>query len=200
MNKLKLLDLPYQIDYLEPAISSQQLSIHHDKHHANYVAKANELMEQLAESDERPGLDFGGVYKKLAFNVSGDYLHNLYWESLGKEGTVTSEIEKILATGFKNFRAFVSQMKQTALSIEGSGWAALSYNGTNQSLTLLQIQNHSLNIIPEARILLVLDMWEHAYYLDYKNDKEKYFDNAFNIINWQKVLERYKAVMAVESV
>jgi Fe-Mn family superoxide dismutase len=193
-NYLELLPLPYSPDELEPFISRQQLSLHHDKHHAAYVNKANDLLRQIeATRQDGDDFDFNSIAKKMSFNFSGDTLHNLFWRNLQKSVWENRPYDKVISeieANFGSFERFQSEFTELAISIEGSGWAALAFEAKTRRLILLVIQNHNLNYLASANFLLVLDMWEHAYYLDYKSDKSKYANNFWQLVNWKTVSER----------
>lgn len=185
-----LMELPYSYAALEPVLSEEQVKIHYDKHHKVYVDRANEL---LLKVDDNNNLDYGVVYKKLAFNISGALLHNMYWQNMSpsiENNTPNGEISGKICENFGHFEKFQAIFEEVATSIEGNGWAALIYCSKTDRLLLEQIQNHSLNIIPGFKTLLVLDMWEHAYYIDYKNEKKKYVQNFWSLVNWSEVNDR----------
>jgi len=182
-NMYSLPKLPYGYKDLEPYISEEQLFIHHTKHHKGYVDKANSLLDK-------------GVSKPLSFNLAGHILHSLFWENMRKEsgdpeGRIKEEIEK----NFGNIENFKKLFSETAVSAEGSAWAVLVYEKFSGKLLLEQIEKHNLFLYPESKILLILDVWEHAYYLDYKNEKAKFVENFWNIANWDKAGERLESAM-----
>ena len=179
--------LPYGYNGLAPYLSQEQLTLHHDKHHQAYIDGANAIYEK------KPGTK----KEKLSFFLGGHILHSLLWENLMPakdfleiKGPIKEAIEK----EFGNFDNFKTEFTQMASTIEGSGWAALAYEKEAEKLILLQIEKHNVNLAPNVTILLVLDMWEHAYYLDYKNEKAKYIEGFWSVVNWEKVQERFAAV------
>jgi len=185
--------LPYEYDYLEPILSSEQIHLHQDKHHKAYVEKANEILEKLDKEKGNAVPDLTCTYKKLTFNVGGIILHDLYFDSMRNPngGEPEGELAKKLEEEFGSFDGFKKQFLAVATTIEGSGWAALFYCKMTDRLLIAPIQNHNLNIYPMFKIILVLDMWEHAYYVDYKNDKKKYAEGFWQIVDWDKVGERF---------
>jgi len=196
-NHYLLPNLRYLYNSLEPYISEDLLKIHHQKHHQAYVDGANKILENLKNS--RSGglnLDMKSVLKALSFNVGGHVLHTLFWENLisgdGNIKTPEGEVSELINLEFGSFDNFKNEFSQTALSVEGSGWAALVFDTDLKSLMIMQIEKHSNNTYPEARILMVLDVFEHAYYLDYKNDRAKFIDNFWYIVNWNEVNNRLK--------
>jgi Fe-Mn family superoxide dismutase len=192
MEKYKLQPLPYDYKDLEPYISAEVLTLHHDKHHAAYVNAANALLDKIADARKNnTELDYKSVLKALSFNVGGHILHEMFWENMAPFGTAqgkpAGKILKALEKEFGSFERFKTEFSETAKSVEGSGWAVLS-----KDLAIMQIEKHNVNIIPEAQIILVLDVWEHAYYLDYKNDRAKFIENWWNIVNWKEVEKRFQ--------
>ncbi|NOQ68330.1 superoxide dismutase [Patescibacteria group bacterium] len=193
----KLLDLPYDYDALVPYISEDQLRIHHQKHHAGYVVGVNMAFKKLDKArSENTDLDMRSTLKDLSFNIGGYLLHSLFWNNLSpandKERGPSGKLLDIINDEFGSFETFQKEFTQTALSVEGSGWAALAYCKCTKRPLLMQIEKHNTNIYPAFKFLLVLDMWEHSYYLDYKNDRAKYIDAFWNIVNWKKAGERFE--------
>ena len=189
--------LPYAYTDLEPFISSEQLITHHQKHHASYVDGANKVFEKLENFKEgRIDLDMKAISKELSFYMGGHKLHSLFWNNMvpvnAKE--IPSEILKTIEKEFGSFERFKKEFTQAAISIEGSGWMVLVYDKNTNRLLLMQIEKHNLNIYPDFNILLVLDLWEHAYYIDYKNERNKFIEAFFNIINWEEVTKRFNSI------
>ncbi|MBW6441048.1 superoxide dismutase [Patescibacteria group bacterium] len=194
-------ELPYEYDALVPFLSNEQIRIHHQKHHAGYVAGVNASFEKLEQA--RIGnvdLDMKATLKNQAFHIGGYLLHKLFWNNLAPlndgGGVPAGEILIAINNEFGSFERFQKEFTQTALSTEGSGWAALVYCKCTKRPLLMQIEKHNINIYPNFKILLVLDVWEHAYYIDYKNDRGKYIEAFWKIVNWKKVEERFEKVMA----
>ncbi len=193
----KLFDLPYAYDALAPYISEKQLKIHHLKHHAGYVIGVNAAFEKLDKArSENAELDMKSILKNLSFNVGGYLLHSLFWNNLvsvkNREDKPNGELLNIIKDEFGSLERFQEEFTATALSVEGSGWAALAYCKCTKRPLLMQIEKHNANIYPAFKMLLVLDMWEHAYYLDYQNDRAKYVEAFWKIVNWEKVGERFR--------
>jgi Fe-Mn family superoxide dismutase len=185
---------------LEPYISETQLQLHHQKHHQAYVNGANAILETLDKNRrENVDGDAKALLKAFSFNAAGNLLHSLFWENLAPAAKTTPKPKGIfteaLNSEFGSFERFKKEFSQIAISTEGSGWATLVYcRQTNRPL-LMQIEKHNVNVIPMFRVLLVLDVWEHAYYLDYKNDRAKFVDAFWNIVNWQEVNSRLEAIL-----
>ncbi|MDH7593956.1 MAG: superoxide dismutase [Methanomicrobiales archaeon] len=200
MAELKLYSLPplpYAAGALAPHISEAQLTLHHTKHHQAYVNGANALLEKMAKArKENADFDVKAALKELSFHAGGYLLHALFWENMapagkGGGGVPKGELAKAIEANFGSFERFKKEFTATATGVEGSGWAALCYCGRTDRLLLVQIEKHNVNVIPAFRVLMVLDVWEHAYYLDYKNDRGKFVDAFWSIVNWEAVAHRY---------
>ncbi|MBW2973872.1 superoxide dismutase [Candidatus Woesearchaeota archaeon] len=188
--------LPYAYNALEPHISEKQLKIHHDKHHAGYVKGANAILEQLDKArKENKDVDQKAILKALSFNIGGHLLHSLFWPNLapeGKNGEPSKELKDALEKEFGSFERFKEEFTKAAASVEGSGWAALTFCKKTNRPIIMQIEKHNVNIYPMFTILLVVDVWEHAYYLDYKNERGKFLENFWKIVNWNEISTRFK--------
>lgn len=195
MDKVKnfsLPKLPYDYKALEPYISETQLKLHHDKHHQTYVNKANEAFEKLDKAhSENMDLEMKALLKDLSFNVGGHMLHSTFWENMapaGKGGgSPGGAVADMINMGFGSFERFKKEFTMAASTAEGSGWAALAVHPCIDRPLIMQIEKHNVNVYPNFQILMVLDVWEHAYYLDYKNERPKFIDAFWNIVNWDKV-------------
>jgi superoxide dismutase, Fe-Mn family len=189
--------LPYGYKALAPYISEVQLTLHHQKHHQAYVTGANAILEKLDKArKENADLDMKALLKELSFHLGGFRLHNMFWENLAPSGVGGGGIPKgALAAAineeFGNFERFKKEFTQTASSVEGSGWAVLTYCMNTGRLMMMQVEKHNVNLIPGYRILMALDLWEHAYYLDYKNDRAKFIDAFWHLVNWDAVDARF---------
>jgi Fe-Mn family superoxide dismutase len=182
--------LPYGYAALAPFMSEQQLTLHHTKHHQAYVTGANAIFEKVDKARrEKTDLDMKATLKELSFHAGGFRLHNVFWESLapagkGGGGTPKGELAKEIDAEFGSFERFKKEFSAAANSTEGSGWAILTYCMKTDRPVIMQIEKHNVNVIPGFRILMALDVWEHAYYLDYRNDRAKYVEAFWNIANW----------------
>jgi Fe-Mn family superoxide dismutase len=189
--------LPYGYKALAPYISEVQLTLHHQKHHQAYVTGANVILEKLDKArKENADLDMKALLKELSFHLGGFRLHNMFWENLAPSGVGGGGIPKgALAAAineeFGDFERFKKEFTQTATSVEGSGWAVLTYCMNTGRLMMMQVEKHNVNLIPGYRILMALDLWEHAYYLDYKNDRAKFIDAFWHLVNWDAVEARF---------
>ncbi len=194
----KLPELPYGYDALEPHISKEQLTIHHDKHHQAYVDAANAIIKLFDESREK-GEDFDvkAKLKELSFNIGGHQLHKLFWENMGPAdkngGEPTGKVAEYIKKDFGSFERFKKEFSQAAISTEGSGWAVLALCKNTDRLFILQYEKHNVNVVPKWTPMMVLDVWEHAYYLDYKNVRPDFVEAFWNIVNWKEVNKRVEA-------
>ena len=192
--------LPYGYKDLEPQISEEQLTIHHDKHHQAYVTGANGIIEKLDKArKEGADLDMKATLKELSFNIGGHLLHSLFWSNLapaGKGGgTPGGALGDAINIEFGSFERFKKEFTQAAVSVEGSGWAALTFCEQTKRPIIMQIEKHNVNVYPKFAILMDLDVWEHAYYLDYKNARPKFVDAFWSIVNWAEVNKRFEELL-----
>ncbi|HHV23756.1 MAG: superoxide dismutase [Methanosarcina sp.] len=188
----KLPNLKYGYSDLEPYISEEQLRIHHDKHHQAYVTNANSLIEMMDKArKEGTDFDYKATTKALAFNLGGHVLHDYFWWEMTSESNASKEavgeLADIIKDNFGSFERFKKEFTQVASNVEGSGWAALTFCNDTKRLMIMQIEKHNVNIVPDYPILMALDVWEHAYYIDYKNDRGKFIEGFWNIINWEEI-------------
>ncbi len=202
MSEYYLPDLPYDYGALEPAISGQIVELHHDKHHAAYVKGANTALEKLADARDKDDLgpSLPGLEKNLAFHVSGHLLHSLYWENMSPdgggapEGALAEAVDRDLG-GVDKLKA---QMNAVVGTVQGSGWAALSWDPLGGGLVVSQILDHQDNAPAGSLPLLVIDAWEHAFYLQYKNVKADYAKAFWDVVNWADVAARFDKVKGIE--
>ncbi len=201
MNKYVLPDLPYDYGALEPHISGEIMQLHHDKHHQAYVTGANQALEELHEAQQKN--DFAKIAtleRALAFNASGHILHSLFWQNLSPNGGGEPQggLAGQIARDFGSFPTFKNQLVRAASTIMGSGWAALAWDPVSCRLITIQIHDHQSETAQGSIPLLVLDAWEHAYYLQYRSNKTRFFEAVWNLWNWQDVAARYQAVEGVD--
>lgn len=191
--RIELPDLPYKYDALEPVISKSIMMLHHTRHHLAYVTGANAAMDRLekARAGEGMEIDYKATMRDLSFHLNGHKLHSIFWQNLRKgkkDNAPTSALLEKINEQFGSFEAFQIEFAGAAKAVEGSGWAALIL--VDGDLHIIQIQNQNLLMVAEAKVLLLLDVWEHAYYLDYQNDRGKYVDAFWTIVNWDDVAAR----------
>lgn len=201
MAQYSLPDLPYDFGALEPHYSGQIVELHHGKHHAAYVTGANQTLEKLADAREKG--EFGplvGLEKTLAFNVSGHVLHSIFWKNMapGGGGQPDGDLAAAITEQLGGFDGFKAQLTQATTTVQGSGWGALAWEPLGQRLVIEQVYDHQGNIGNGSIPLLVIDAWEHAFYLQYKNVKADYAKAFWNIVNWPDVAARFAAVRAVK--
>jgi Fe-Mn family superoxide dismutase len=201
MPEYVLPDLRYDYGALEPHISGKIMELHHDKHHAAYVKGANTALEKLDEArDKEDFTRLGALEKALAFHLSGHVLHSLFWQNLTPKGgdRPTGALAEAITRDFGSFEKFKKQMTEAAGTIMGSGWAALVWEPLGQRLLTTQIYDHQSNINQAGMPLMVIDAWEHAFYLQYQNRKTEFFEVIWNCWNWEDVVQRFKAASKVD--
>lgn len=194
----KLPDLSYDYSALEPHISAKIMELHHSKHHQAYVTGANAALEAMAEA--RANNNFGNLpklQKDLAFNLGGHVNHSIFWQNLSPQGgEVSGELSAAIDEYFGSFEGFKNHFTAAAIGIQGSGWAYLAWDALGNRLVIGQLYDQQGNIAMGNIPLLMLDMWEHAFYLDYQNVKADYVKAFWNIINWDDVARRFGSVSA----
>lgn len=192
-SKHTLPDLPYDFGALEPVICREIMELHHQKHHNAYVTNLNAAEEQLqdavAKKDVSKIIQLGNAIK---FNGGGHINHSIFWKNLSPDRSDPSaELQKALNRDFQNMENFKKEMKAAAVAVQGSGWAWLGYNNKTKLLQIAACPNQdpleaTTGLVP----LLGIDVWEHAYYLQYKNLRPNYVDAVFDVVNWKDVSER----------
>jgi Fe-Mn family superoxide dismutase len=187
--------LPYDYKDLAPYMSEEQLRIHHSKHHQAYVNGANAILQKLDKArKEGIELDVKSTLKELSFNIGGHLLHSLFWGNLAPVdkggGKPSGVLGDAIEVEFGSFERFKREFTQAAVSVEGSGWATLTFCRQTNRPIIMQIEKHNTNVYPMFRILMVLDVFEHAYYIDYKNERAKFVEAFWNIVNWDGVNKR----------
>ncbi|WP_454992488.1 superoxide dismutase [Corynebacterium matruchotii] len=197
--KYVLPELPYAYDALEPHISAEIMELHHSKHHQNYVNGANAALEKLeaARKDGSIAAVVTALSKDLAFNLGGHTNHSLFWENLGPNGggKPTGALAAAIDADFGSFDEFQKHFAAAALGLQGSGWAVLAYDKIGERLVIEQMTDQQGNLSIDLVPLLLLDMWEHAFYLQYKNVKADYVAAVWNVFNWDEVAARYAAAV-----
>ena len=197
MSTYQLPDLPYDYSALEPHYSARQVELHHDKHHAAYVKGANDTLEAFEAFRADGATDMAklrGLERALAFNVSGHLLHSLFWPSMSPEGggEPEGEMKAAIAEAFGSVDALKKQLSLATTSLFGSGWGALVWEPMAGKLMVEQIYDHQANMSPANLPLLVIDGWEHAFYLQYENRKDEWLAAFWNIVNWDRVAARFE--------
>ncbi|MCU1390148.1 MAG: superoxide dismutase [Ilumatobacteraceae bacterium] len=187
--------LPYAYDALAPHLSPETMELHHDKHHAAYVKAANETVERLASAET---WQIAGLERALAFNVSGHGLHTLFWDSMSPEmeqrpsGALAEAIDK----AFGSVDKYHERFKGALTTIQGSGWALLVFEPIAAELQIVQVQNHDGAMLLGSTPILAADGWEHAYYVDYRNDKAAWAENFTQMTDWAGASSRFDTVVS----
>ncbi len=194
MTAYTLPQLPYDYAALEPAISGRIMELHHSKHHQNYVNGLNTALEKLEEARASESFDTINLLEKnLAFNLGGHINHSIFWTNMSPDGgdKPTGDIAAAIDDHFGSFDKFRAHFTATALGVQGSGWSVLAWDSIGQRLMIVQFFDQQGNLPAGIVPLLMLDVWEHAYYLDYKNVRADYVKAFWNIANWADVQQRF---------
>jgi Fe-Mn family superoxide dismutase len=203
MSVYVLPELSYSYSALEPVLSAKLLELHHSKHHAAYVAGANKTLEQLDEA--RSAGDFATINqlsKNLAFNLSGHVLHSRFWENMGPDrgGRPEGELAAAIDESFGSFEHLQAQLTAATMGVQGSGWGAVAWEPVAGRLVVEQIYDHQSNVGQGTDPLLVIDAWEHAYYLDYLNDRAAWVKAFWNVVDWPAVADRFSTSRTTSTV
>ena len=190
--------LPFSYDALEPVIDAKTVELHYNFHHKPAVAAANKAEEALAKARESGDFSLVKHYEKeLAFQLSSHLLHTIYWSNLsGKGGQPAGMLAKAINTEFGSYDKFKAHLIAASTAVEASGWGMLAYHPGTKKLMILQCENHQKLTAWGVQPLLLLDVFEHAYYLKYQNRRAEYLNNLFTIINWDNVAARFDAARA----
>jgi Fe-Mn family superoxide dismutase len=199
VKRYELPQLPYAYNALEPYIIEEIMRLHHTKHHQAYVNGANAALEKIEKAAKGEiQIDVRAVLRDLSFNLDGHKLHSIFWPNMappgkggGKPGGAIADKINAEFGSFENFKKLFSDAAKT---VEGVGWALLLYDPEVDRLVLTQIEKQNLMHLAELPILLAIDVWEHAYYLQYKNDRASYVDNWWNVVNWDDIEQRFSKV------
>ena len=187
-------ELPYDYSALEPSISATIMELHHSKHHQAYVTGANAALAALAEARDKGDLaNVNKLEKDLAFNLGGHVNHSIFWTNMSPDGgdKPTGELASAIDDNFGSFDKFTAHYTAAAMGVQGSGWAALTWDSIGKKLLINQFFDQQANFAAGTVPLLLLDVWEHAYYLDYKNVRADYVKAFWNIANWDNVQKRF---------
>lgn len=190
--------LPYTYDALEPYIDAKTMQLHHDTHFAGYTRGLNKALRHFAKSRKED--DYSAIahwQNQLAFNGAGYVLHTLFFEMMSPSGKAgpSDHLKATLGTHFGSFEAFKKHFSEAAATVQGSGWSLLGFQPLGRKLLVLQVEKHQ-NLTPSAIVpVLALDVWEHAYYLKYQNQRRDYINNWWNIVDWRQVEIRLDDVL-----
>jgi len=200
--KYELPPLPYKVDALEPYISKDIIDLHYNGHHKGYVNGANSFLDRMQKVTKgelsSTQYDIQGLLRGLVFNINGHKLHSLYWENMAPNGKGGGKpggsLADLIEKQYGSFDKFKALFTEAANSLPGTGWTVLYYETENSNLQIMTFENHFQNHIAELPIVLILDEFEHAYYLQYKNKRADYVNAWWNLVNWDysnKKLEKY---------
>lgn len=187
--------LPYQYDALEPYISEEIMKLHHDEHHKSYVDGLNKAEVKMQEARKKNNFEILKHWEREAsFHGSGHYLHTIFWNNMSPDGggKPSGQLLNQIEMDFGSYDAFTKHFKEAAKKVEGVGWAILVWAPRAHRLEILQSEKHQYFTQWDTVPLLVLDVWEHAYYLQYKNNRGDYVKNWWNVVNWPDVEKRFK--------
>lgn len=197
VQQYKLPDLGYDFNALEPVISAEIMMLHYSKHHAAYVANLNKALEQLAEAEQKNDLPAQiALQSAIKFNGGGNINHSIFWTNLappnkGGGTPPNGELAKAINQDFGSLDKFIETFSAKTTAIQGSGWGWLGYNKANHRLEIATCDNQDPVVLKGLTPILGIDVWEHAYYLQYKNVRADYVKAIWQIINWKNAEERY---------
>jgi len=201
------LALPFPYDALEPYISAKTLEFHHDKHHVGYATKLNGLAEKYPDLSNYSIEDIltrfqevvpQDIQDSVRQNAAQTYNHNIYWESMSPlhdqkpSGQLSIRINEV----FESYENFVTEFSKLGATQFGSGWVWLSLDERG-SLMIEKTSNEDTPLLHGRTPLMTMDVWEHAYYLDYQNKRPEYISNFFKVINWEAIEEKYNALSSI---
>ncbi|MEM3671008.1 MAG: superoxide dismutase [Thermoprotei archaeon] len=192
LKKYELPPLPYKLDALEPYVSAQIMDVHYNGHHKGYVNAANTTVEKVEKiiKGEAAGYDLQGVVRNLVFNINGHKLHSIFWNNMGPAGSKGGGkpggvLADLINKQYGNFDRFKAVFNDVMKSLTGTGWAVLYFDPETNKLTFTTVENHFINQIIELPVVMIVDEFEHAYYLQYKNNRNAYLDAWWNVVNWE---------------
>jgi superoxide dismutase, Fe-Mn family len=190
--KFALAPLPYKFDFLEPYMDAETLNLHYTFHHGGAVKGGNKDQEMIRKALDENNLEVVDFWtKKLSYHFSSHVLHSIFWTNLtNKKTEPKGDLLKSIEKNFGTFDKLKGLIASTSKNVDGNGWGVLAYQPYSDSLTVMQVENHERLVQWGAVPLLIIDVWEHAYYLKYKNKRADFVDALFNIINWDNVSER----------
>ena len=195
-------ELEYDYSALEPHISAAIMELHHSKHHAAYVTGANTALEKLAEARETGNFAaINKLEKDLAFHLGGHINHSVFWKNMSPDGggEPDGELAAAIDEFFGSFEGFQKQFNEVANGIQGSGWSMLVWDTLGQRLNINQLFDQQGNLPVGQLPVLQLDMWEHAFYLQYKNVKGDYLKAWWNVVSWSDVADRFAKAKAASA-
>ena len=184
--------LPYSENFLEPYMDAETLHLHYTFHHGGATKAANKDLAMIKKALDDNNLETVDYWtKKLAYHSSSHILHSIFWTNLTNKMTMpTGELLKRIEKNFGSYNRLKALIAETSKNVDGNGWGILAYQPYSDSLTVLQCENHEKLTQWGCIPLLVIDVWEHAYYLKYKNKRTDFVDALFNLINWDNAAQR----------
>lgn len=192
--------LPYDFNALEPVISAEIMNLHYNKHHNAYVTNLNKALEQYCDAEAKGDLPaMVALQQAIKFNGGGHINHSIFWTNLaptnkGGGTPPNGKLAEAINKEFGSLEKFIEQLSAKAVAIQGSGWGWLGYNKAKDRLEIATCDNQDPLSTKGLSPLLGIDVWEHAYYLQYKNVRADYVKAIWQIVNWSNVAERYQAV------
>lgn len=203
MSQYCLPDLAYDFSALEPVISAEVMQLHYDKHHRLYVTNLNVAMEKLQKAQAQGDLsELLVTQSTLRFNAGGHLNHSLFWQNLapsnkGGGQSPRGELMRLIASQWGSLDRLIEQMSRLSLAIQGSGWSWLAWDPSSLRLVLTTTNNHDTLDLMGVKPLLILDVWEHAYYLQYKHQRSEYIKQIWKVVNWQCAEERLSKQLSI---
>lgn len=194
-SKHTLPDLPYDYNALEPTISAEIMKLHHTKHHATYINNLNVAEEKLAEAlHKKDTTSIIQLQKVIKFNGGGHINHSIFWKNLSPSGgQIDANLKAAIESSFKSVDDMKEKMSQAAIGVQGSGWAWLGYCKNSGRIRVAATKNQDPLEVKHGLIpLLGIDVWEHAYYLQYKNVRPDYVKAIWKVVNWRDIAERFE--------
>lgn len=191
--------LPFAESFLEPWMDAETMHLHYTFHHGGAVKAANNDLKKIREALDNNSLDTVDFWtKKLSYHFSSHILHSIFWTNLtNKKNEPTGDLLKRIEKNFGGYDKLKALIAETAKNVDGNGWGILAYQPYSDSLMVLQCENHEKLIQWGCIPLLVIDAWEHAYYLKYKNKRADFVDALFNVLNWDNAAERLNMAMKI---
>lgn len=196
-------ELTFDPAVLAPVLDPYTVEIHHSRHHAAYVRGANEAFEKLKSA--RMASDYGNLLKlekDFAFHHGGHVLHSLMWRHLGAphEHRTVGSLQDQISKDFGNFETFVSELSISASLVQGSGWVLACWDYVGNHIMIQPIQNHEMGLSSQMEPFLAIDVWEHAYYLQFQNKRSDYIDAFWNVVQWKSVSEHFAEIIAAKKI
>lgn len=193
--------LPYNENFLEPYIDAETMHLHYTFHHGGAVKAANKDVAMIKKALDENNLETVDYWtKKLSYHFSSHILHSIFWTNLtNKKTNPSGDLLKRIEKNFGSYDKLKTLIAETSKNVDGNGWGIVAYQPYSDSLTVLQCENHEKLTQWGAIPLLVIDVWEHAYYLKYKNKRTDFVDALFNIINWDNAAQRLNTAIKITS-